>query len=234
LSPMCLLSAAVPIGWVIDITRTGFVPCAPVPDCQAEAMRDEWQKLLRKLDLTDERICQVARRACLARYPGRQTEELCDAVIGEVYVDLLRRLRAEPTRDIFADATNLLGYVYTVASHARGADIRERRRRVEVQFVMPEAVPDRGQPVDEREQTRSELLALLSDCPRACRECLADADEEVRRVFLLRCEGETARSVARKLGLSEATMSRLWKLVRAHFRRRCGADLADDDTGGSR
>lgn len=191
--------------------------------------------MLQRLNLTDQQVCETAVRACRGWSRGGVSEELCEAVVNETYARLLRRLRDDPTRDYFAEPEKLLSYVYTVAYNAYGADIRDRKRAVEVTPL------GSGDPVAraEGETSRGEMLSRLTDCDRACRECLSDADEEVRRVFLMKCEGAhaagvmpTGRDIAARLGVSEATASRLWKLARWHFRRRCGAELNDNGSDG--
>ena len=191
-------------------------------------MSDDWHHLLRRLKLTDEDIREVALRACRKGHRRQATDELCQAVVSEVYVELLPRLAADPSQDFFSAPEKLLGYVYRVAFNARGADIRDRSRKVEVRTADPQVLSERtGHFEDEYGRARAEILSLLSDCQHACQKCLTDASELQREAFRLWCGGMTFRQIGARMRFSKETAWRRWHEAAEHFRDTCGEGLLD-------
>lgn len=185
-------------------------------------MAQDWDRLLRALGVTDVQVYDTVAHACRKRYGRRATPELCQAVLNTVFIRLAEALRDRPDGPLFATGPAFLGAVFTTAWRAHGPDIRDRHPNA-VGYLAPYRLPAAAvPPEDEDAREWGRLRELIGDCDRAVRECLAAAPADAREVFRLRCLGVKPDDIRARLGLSETTLCRRWKVAAAHFVRTCG------------
>ena len=140
-----------------------------------------------------------------------------------VFHNLMTMFLKDRERKYFQDRSHFLASVQLAARRSFNAEQASLRPK-HVQFVEPAKLD-----VASAEDDWSGPFGLISNCEEACREYLADADNEVRQVFMLKCQGTlmnhkvpTGREIARQLGVRETDVSVWWGIAREFFRAKCG------------
>lgn len=203
-------------------------------------MREPWQQLLDRLNVTDQDILDVVANVCRRKFSfDRQkvTEELIFSVRNMVVLSLGQKLLQETGLPYFHDKMLFLGAVRTAAKNSYGADTWPRYRGdravKKTQNVSPEALREVEERPDRYGDER-ELLHVLTDCDRATGKCLGAASDKQRQVFLLICRGyqrHGQRPPNAELQLQmkgdPSTFWRHWKEATRMFALTCGNGIPD-------
>ena len=151
--------------------------------------------------VTTAEVESIVRRVC-RQWRGQDVD--VDDVTQEVLYHLLKMHRKNPS--YFNTAHRVLGTVYTDARRVLYLQ-NKVGRRLKREPLDADSLADDGTSFEEQQWQR--LRALAADCGELVRR-IASSTEFVREAFLLRCEGTPRKEVARRLGVSVATVWRLW------------------------
>jgi DNA-directed RNA polymerase specialized sigma24 family protein len=149
--------------------------------------------------VTTAEIESIVRRVCRRwRCPD------VDDVVQEVLLHVLTMHRKNPS--YFDSSHRVLGTVCTDARRVlyRRVDVGRRLKR---EPVDADSLAGGGTSFEEEQWQR--LKALAADCGELMRR-IEPAPKSVQETFLLLCEGTQRKEVARRLGVSVATVWRRW------------------------
>lgn len=187
---------------------------------------EAWNVLLRSLSLSDEEIAYTITGVCRGVHQLRASEDLCDAVINEVYIAVFSRFETCPDDPCFKDKLLFMRYIRKTARHARGVDIQQWYRRPIVGFVTTDAIVELPESPAYNPSARKHLSSN-----QVCEELLEGASETVRNIAYLLCEGLKLADIARELKMPRATLYRRVEELRSHLEHKLGIAFSGPTTG---